>query len=127
MKFIKWALFSAAMLLTLQQPVWAVTPSANGSIRGMPLTNTSGTIERGGTITAVDLRSKTITVDGVTYTLLATSLKVYSADPLVAGTPLNLQKNMRIRFNTVKEIVGGHERVSEIWITNPSSGPAQKK
>lgn len=121
MKFIKWVLFSAAVFLTLQQPVWAVTPSANGSIRDMPLTNTSGTVERGGTITAVDLRSKTITVDGVTYPLLATSLRVYSADPLVAGTTLNLQKNMRIRFNTVNEIV------SEIWITNPSSGPAQKK
>lgn len=127
MKFNKWALFSVAVLLTLQQPVWAVIPSANGSIRDTPLTNTSGTIERGGTITAMDLRSKTITVDGVTYTILATSLKVYSADPLVAGTPLNLQKNMRIRFNTVKEIVGGYERVSEIWITNPSSNPAQKK
>ncbi|GEM_PF-1926284 len=126
MKFTKWAIFSAAVLLTLQQPVWAVTPSAYGSIKNMPSTNTSGTIERGGAITDIDLQNKTITVDGVIYPLLATSLRVNSADPLVAGTPLNLQKNMRIRFSTIKD-TGANERVSEIWITNPGSGRAQKK
>lgn len=126
MKFIKWAILSATALLTLQQPVWAVTPSVYGSIKDKHLTNTSGTIERGGSITAVDLQNKTITVDGVTYPLLAASLTVHSADPLIAGNPLNLQKNMRIRFNTIID-TRRNERVSEIWITNPGSDPTQKK
>lgn len=118
---------SAVMfLVVLPLPASAVTPAGNRSNWGVPATNASGTIERGGTITAVDFRNKTITVDGVIYSFLATSLKVYSDDPLVAGTPQNLQKNMRIRFNTTKDSYGGREVVVEIWITDPSRYPSQK-
>jgi len=56
MKFINRAFVMA--LLVMPQAVWAVTPANIGT---MPLTNTSATIERGGTITAVNRRERTIT------------------------------------------------------------------
>ena len=115
MKVIKWTLFSAAVLLSVLQPVWAVTPAANSGIRSMPLTdNTTGTIERGGTITAVDRQGKTITVDGVTYPFATTS------------THRNLQNNMQIRFSTIKDRISGQEKISEIWVTNSDGRPSHK-
>lgn len=124
MKFISWTLFSAAALLAVPQPVWAVTQAINSGIRNMPLANTSGTIERGGTITAINPKKETIAVDGVIYPL-ATSVRIYAANDLETSRH-NLRKNTRIRFSTAKDTVSGQEKIIEIWIINPSSRPPRK-
>lgn len=124
MKFISWTLFSAAALLAVPQPVWAVTQAVNSGIRNMPLTNTSGIIERGGTITAINPKKETIAVDGIIYPL-ATSIRIYAADDLETSRH-NLQKSVRIRFSTVKDMSSGREKIIEIWIINPSSRPPRK-
>jgi len=96
MKFINRTFVMA--LLVMPQAVWAVTPANIGT---MPLTNTSATIERGGTITAVNRRERTITVDDVTYSL-------------ASGSGEGLQKNMQVTFSTVKSGYGGQETISSI-------------
>ncbi len=102
MKFINRAFVMA--LLVMPQAVWAVTPANIGT---MPLTNTSATIERGGTITAVNRRERTITVDGVTYSL-------------ASGVGEGLRKNMQVIFSTVKSGYGGQETIRAIQqITQP--------
>lgn len=109
MKLINWTLFSLIALLAAPQAVWAITPANNGGSTSAPLTNTTGTIERGGTVTAVNLQRGTITVDGVTYPLATT---------LTTGVPPGLKKNMRIRFTTIKNSVTGKQTVSAIVIAN---------
>lgn len=101
MKLINRTLFMA--LLIAPQMVWAVTPANNSGIGSMPLTNTSGTIERGGTITAVDRQGRTITVDGVTYLL-------------GSGVAQGLKINMQIRFSTTN--ASGQQKVTAIQIVN---------
>lgn len=127
MKWSKYMLMSALILPVLPLPALAVTKAGNSSVWAAPVSNTSGTVERGGTITAVDVRGKTIAVDDVSYPLSASSLNVYSDDPAVAGSLLNLKKNMRVRFSTVKESYGGHGVVNEVWIMDPRRSPSQQK
>lgn len=123
MKLIKWMLCSAAILLFVSQPSWAIT-ATNSGIRNMPLTTTSGTIDRGGTITAVNPEKETITVDGVTYSLAA-SIKIYAANGL-ATSRHNLRESVPIHFSTVKDTVSGREKIIEIWIANSGSRPPHK-
>ena len=117
MKFMRWILFSTVTsILAVAQPVLASTPTVNSGISNVPLTNTSGTIERGGTITDVNDDKKTITVDGITYPF-AYSIAVTAADNLFASQH-TLRKGMRIRFGTVKDTASRQEKVTEILIIN---------
>ena len=100
MKFINRAFVMA--LLVMPQAVWAVTPA---NIETVPSTSTSAATERGGTITAVNRRERTITVDGVTYLL-------------ASGVGEDLRKNMQVIFSTVKSGYGGQETISTIQAVN---------
>ena len=116
MKLMRWKLFSVVALLVVLQPVLAITPTVNSVSTNAPLTNTSGTIERGGTITDVNADKKTITVDGISYPF-AYSIAVTAADNLHSSQQ-SLRKGMRIRFVTTKDSAKGQERVTEILIIN---------
>ncbi|MDD5395529.1 MAG: hypothetical protein PHE17_21100 [Thiothrix sp.] len=115
MKAIKLITYFAVLLLALPQSAWSVRVKENGTV-ARQAADTPSTIERGGTITAVDLANQTLAVDGVTYLLFAASVKVNSEDPSIMGNPLMLRKGMRIRFNTNKAQRSSREKINEIWV-----------
>jgi hypothetical protein len=125
MKYIKWTLFSAAAFLALSQPVWAVTPAGAGAATGSALANTYGTVERGGTITAVNQENRTISVDGVSYPLSFGPVTVHSYGPAVPNI-FKLKQGTKIRFNTVWD-TDGQDRVNEIWVKTPGGAATQKQ
>lgn len=89
MKLINYALIS--MMALMPQAVWAIKP-ANVDMSSAT-TSVPETIERGGTITAVNPNARTITVDGATYTL-------------GSGVGQGLKPNMQVVFRTVKGSYG---------------------
>jgi hypothetical protein len=108
MKLINWALFSFIALLIAPQEVWAAK-AANGVTPSTPLTNAPQTIERGGTVTGINLQRGTITVNGAIYSFAST----------FTGVPPGLKKNTKIRFGTIKDSISGKERVVGISISSP--------
>lgn len=124
MKLVKRALFYYVATMTMLQPAWPVTPTVDSGGRGMPLTSTSATIERGGMITAVNFEKGTVAIDGATYPL-ALYFKVHAVNGLETSRQ-NLREGVPIRFSTVKDTVGGKERIIEIWIADNSSRSPQK-
>ncbi len=124
MKQIKRALFFCVASLAMLQSVSAVTITADSGIGNVPQTDTTGTIERGGTITAINLDKAKIAVDGVTYPLTQ-SLRVYAANGMEASRH-KLRVGVPVRFNTVKYIVDNRERVVAIWIATGSRRSPQE-
>ncbi len=90
MKLINYALLS--MMALMPQAVWAIKLANDGNMPA-PTTSVPETIERGGTITAVNRQARTITVDGATYTL-------------GSGVGQGLKPNMQVVFRTVKGSYG---------------------
>ena len=107
MKLINWALFSI-VLLVASQGAWAVMVKNGGGGSPPPATNATGTTtERGGIVTAVNRKARTISVDGVTYPIA----------PSLTSLPPGLKKNMKILFSTTRFY--GQDKVSAITITAP--------
>ena len=127
MKLIKWILIYAVAATAPLLSVGAMTLTNHAEnpavILNVPASNLPETIERGGTITAIDPRGKTLSVDQVVYPL-AGSLKVYAAEGGAMGQ--RLKKNGLIRFKTVKDRTSGQEKIIGIWMTNSGSKPSQK-
>lgn len=125
MRLVKWAVLSVMMGFGLACPVWAVTPA---NIPGTGMTSATGnaseTIERGGTITAVDPSSRSISVDGTRYTL-SYSVQVYDETGRQTSRN-NLRKRMLIRFNTTPNKYSGHYEVVKIWMEKPYTRSPQK-
>ncbi len=119
MILVKWALFYCVAAMTMLQSAWAITPAVDSGGTSTPLTSTSATIERGGMITAISFDKGTVAIDGVTYPL-AIYFKVHAANGLETSRQ-NLREGVPIRFSTVKDTVGGKERIVEIWIANGNS------
>jgi len=126
MKLNYLTIFATATLLLLSQSTWAARPTGSNAPTNTPLTNASGTIERGGMISSIDPERKTITVDGITFPFQASSVSIHSEAHGATGANLNLEQGMLIRFNTVKEKYKGREVISEIWITTPKGTPPKK-
>ena len=117
MNNIKWILFSTAAILSISQPIWAVTVKDSGTTSSRPIASAYDTIERGGMITAVNREQKTISVDGVSYPLGFGHVTIHSDGPPVSINIFKLKQGTKIRFNTVRDL-GGQNRIHEIWVTN---------
>ena len=117
MNNIKWILFLAAAILSISQPIWAVTVKGAGTTSSSPIANAYDTIERGGMITAVNREQKTISVNGVSYPLGFGHVTIHSDGPPVSINIFKLKQGTKIRFNTVRDL-GGQNRIHEIWVTN---------
>lgn len=82
-------------------------------------------IERGGTISKVNLKTHMLVVDGVTYNLPAVSFPIHAPSDLPPSTSFELKAQMQIRFNTSKGNWSGHEQVKEIWVIDQGSKPSR--
>ena len=110
---------SYTLLLAVSQPVLAVQPG--GQIAPSPSTvNTTGNIERGGTVNAIDLQKKTIVVDGVSYPISAGSVKIHTLSNKTSERISELKAGMQIRFSSSKDNWSRQEQVREIWVTSPA-------
>lgn len=111
-------------LLSAPPLSWAVQPS--GQIAPPPASvDTSGIVERGGTINIVNSTQKTLVIDGVSYLLPATPVTLHDA----VGKPLSknfvLKAGMQIRFNTSKKAGAAKDEIREIWVTRLDGKPTR--
>jgi hypothetical protein len=81
-----------------------------------PIRNATGIVERGGTVDVVDLRKKSLVVDGVTYVLPVNPISTHTLNGQVSANAQALKIGTQIRFNTSKNNYSAQEQVSEIWI-----------
>ena len=126
MNNIKWILFSTAAILSISQPIWAVTVKDSGTTSSRPIASAYDTIERGGMITAVNREQKTISVNGVSYPLGFGHVTIHSDGPPVSINIFKLKQGTKIRFNTVRDL-GGQNRIHEIWVTNQDNDVKRSK
>jgi hypothetical protein len=126
MKNIKWTIFSAAAILAISQPVWAVTVKGAATTSGKPIASAYDTVERGGIVTSTNQDQKTIAVDGVSYPLGYDHVPIHSDGPPVSINIFKLKQGTKIRFNTVRD-TGGQNRIKEIWVTKQDSDTKRSK
>lgn len=79
---------------------------------------TVNTIERGGTVDAVNIEKKTITVDGHSYGLAAAPVVVHRTAGQDSQGLGSVAPGMKIRFHTTRNNYAGQDQVVEIWISN---------
>jgi hypothetical protein len=110
-----------AVFFSLQQiPVEAVSTGPISSGISLPAAPEFIRIERGGTINSIDLKQKTMRVDGVSWSISGASLKKISK-PGLLDTPADLSElkpGMLIRFVTVKKNASNPDQVLEIFVTH---------
>lgn len=104
-----------ALVLAVQPGNSPVPPNAGAAA--------TGTIERGGTVDAVDLRKQAIVVEGVAYILPVGSVKIHWPSNRVSGQLSELKGGMQIRFNSTTDSSSKQKQVREIWVTG--SGPSR--
>ena len=85
------------------------------------------TIERGGTVNAVDWRMKTIVVDNVSYPLSHTPVVVHAPANQRPVKPFELKPGMQIRFSSSKQNFSAQDQVNEIWVTDARLPTATNK
>lgn len=117
---------SAAVLVALSQPVLAMKAiDATAPTQAPPAK--ANIVERGGTITGVDLANKTISVDGVKYALPAQPVNIQTRpDSKSNDKTADLKPGMQIRFNTSGEKFSAPQQVVDIWITRRTPPPAKQ-
>jgi hypothetical protein len=120
------ALLLGAAALALSQPAAAVVANIPGShgATAYGSADSSGPIERGGTITGINVAGKTITVDGTVYFFPMGSVAIHGAPASSASPRSQLQKGAAIKFNTVPSY--RRQRVTEVWVVTTAK-PAQRK
>lgn len=116
---------SYALLLAVSQLALAVQPGGQ-SAPSPSSVDTTGSIERGGTVNAIDLQKKTMVVDGVSYPFSAAPVKIHFLSNKISEKISKLQTGMQIRFSSSKDNWSRQEQVREIWVTSPAGNrPAQ--
>lgn len=108
---------SSVAIATLWQPAFAAL-IANQPPPGPASVATRGTVERGGTVGAVNLGKRTLMVDGRTYALMAMPVSINGSAGNEKETLLSLRPGTKIRFNTSKNNHAGQDQINEIWISN---------
>lgn len=122
---IRQLVVSSTLLLAISQPSLAVM--VRNQIAPSPASlSTTGIVERGGTVNAVDLPKKTIVVDKVKYALSAMPVKVHAPAGQGNEQAFQLKAGMQIRFNTSKANFSAQEQVQEIWVMSLGNKPIKK-
>ncbi len=117
MRSIHKLLFASAALAALSQPALSVMvanqpkPAANSQ----PATST---VERGGTVEAIDTDKKTLTVDSRSYALASSGVVVHNTSN-ASDSLKSLKPGTTIRFRTNKNNLASQEQVTEIWMVTP--------
>jgi len=123
MNLIRQSVVVGATLLLSTQPALAVKVLNQPTPISTSI-NSTGIIERGGTVNAVDFGKKFIVVDKVKFALPAVPVKVHA--PSGGEKVIQLKVGMQIRFNTAKSNYARQEQVQEIWVTSSGSKPPIK-
>ena len=105
--------------LAATQPAHALT-IANQPPSVVAPPNSATIVERGGTVTAIDLRKKTLTVDGVKYGLPSKSVPFHLEASKGIESTSELQTGMMIRFNTSRSSASPSDQIEEIWVVDRS-------
>ena len=125
MNLIRQLVASSTLLLAVSQPSLAI--QARNQIAPAPASvSSTGIVERGGTIDAVDLAKKTIVVDTIKYALTAMPVTVHAPAGTRDEKAFQLKAGMQILFNTSKANYSAQEQVQEIWVTSLGNKPIKK-
>lgn len=124
MHFLIRLIISSTLLLSVSQLSLAV--QASGQITPRPSSiDTTGTVERGGTINVVNLAGKIMVVDGVSYAFSSMPVKIYDSFGKAQDKSFVLKAGMQIRFSTSKENWSARDQVREIWVTSIGNKPTR--
>ena len=114
-----------ALLLGLSQLSMAVQPGGQTAPRPSSV-DTTGTVERGGMVNAIDLQQKTFVVDGVSYPFSAAPVKIHPPSGATQEKNFVLKVGMQIRFNTSNDNWSRQQQVREIWVTSIDGNSARR-
>ncbi|MEI8169009.1 MAG: hypothetical protein WCG50_05005 [Rhodoferax sp.] len=125
MNLIRQFVIACATFSMIGQPALAVKV-VNEPPQNSVYVSSTGLVERGGTVDAVDFGKKTIVVNKVKYVLATTPIKVHAPTRKSDDKAFQLKAGMQIRFNTSKANYAMQEQVLEIWVTGLGSKPVKK-
>jgi len=114
--FLKSALLSLVAAM-FWQPVLSLT--VKGGPPPSPAIATPSSIERGGTVEAINLDKKTLTVDGQSYKLSPTLTTMHGLTDKGDEKLQTLKPGTKVRFSSKKNAYSGQEQVVEVWVNAP--------
>ena len=106
---------TSSLLLTVP-PLSLAMQLKGQTAQGPASVDTTGTVERGGTINIVNLTKKTLVIDSVNYPLPTSSVPLYGASGKALSKNFVLKAGMQIRFNTSKKNGAKNDEIREIWV-----------
>lgn len=98
--------------LLLAGTVSAVTIS---SIDGKAPAASTTIYQQTGTINSIDLGSRAIVIDGVSYLFPSAKVKLHTKTKAVANAQ-QLKKGMQIGFNSKPGSAGARSQISDVWV-----------
>lgn len=96
----------------------AVSPAAAIKVEGdagVPPASASSRYQKTGTISSIDLGSRVIVINGVSYLFPSTVVVLHNKTTSVANAQ-QLKKGMRIGFSNTLGSVGSRPQVTDIWL-----------
>jgi len=71
--------------------------------------------QKSGTINSIDLGSRAIVIDGISYLFPSTNVKLHTKTKSVANAQ-QLKKGMHIGFNSKPGSAGARAQISDVWV-----------
>lgn len=108
---ITYLLFLTALCATLT----ATPTSARVRVEDAAGTQTQSTYQKSGVINSIDLGSRVIVIDNVSYLFPSTTVTLKNKTATVTSTQ-QLKKGMRIGFNSKAGVGGNRAQITDVWI-----------
>lgn len=111
----------AGMLVLFSVSAVAITPVSKGhEPKSQPISSmTNGFIERGGSVTAIDMTKRIIGVDRTNYSFSPTTTPITYRESGRAASAENLRQGTRVEFVTRMQSAQPEEIVSIQIVSNP--------
>ena len=82
---------------------------------GVPAASASSHYQKTGTINSVDLGSRAIVINGVSYLFPSTNVVLHNKTKAVTNAQ-QLKKDMRIGFSNTPGNAGSRPRITDVWV-----------
>ncbi|MBI5753095.1 MAG: hypothetical protein HZA59_13280 [Hydrogenophilales bacterium] len=103
------------LITTLCATIAAAPVSARVRVDDTAGAQTQSAYQKSGVINSIDLGSRAIVIDGVSYLFPSGNVKLHNKTATVT-TAQQLKKNMRIGFNSKPGSAGSRAQITDVWV-----------
>jgi len=103
------------IITALCAAIMAAPASARVRVEDAAGAQTQSTYQKSGVINSIDLGSRAIVIDGVSYLFPSGNVKLHNKTTTVTNAQ-QLRKGMRIGFNSKPGSAGNRAQITDVWV-----------